>query len=49
MSKVSGADISHIGDADYSGVAHAENTMAFSLAIRGQPHTYRRMAASVHR
>ena len=49
MSKMAGADILHIGDAGYSGVAHPENIMAFSLAIRGRRHTYRRMAASIYR
>jgi hypothetical protein len=49
MSKMTGADILHIGDAGYSGMANPENILAFSLAIRGRRHTYRRMAASIHR
>ena len=49
MSKMTGADILHIGDAGYGGIANPENIMAFSLAIRGRRHTYRRMAASVNR
>lgn len=49
MSKMAGADILHIGDAGYAGMAHPENILAFSLAIRGRRHTYRRMAASLNR
>ncbi len=49
MSKMTGADILHIGDAGYSGIASPENIIAFSLAIRGRRHTYRRMAASINR
>jgi hypothetical protein len=49
MSKMTGADILHIGDAGYSGMANPENILAFSLAIRGRRHTYRRMAASIRR
>jgi hypothetical protein len=30
-------------------MTHPENILAFSLAIRGRRHTYRRMAASIHR
>lgn len=46
MGKMSGADLFHIGDGGPGGVAPPENVMAFSLAIRGRRHTYRRMAAS---
>lgn len=42
--KMAGADIHHIGDAGYTGVAVPENVMAYSIAIRGIRHTYRRMA-----
>lgn len=49
LSKMTGADILHIGDAGYSGMANPENIIAFSLAIRGRRHTYRRMAASINR
>lgn len=49
LSKMAGADIVHIGDAGYSGVANPENILALSLAIRGRRHTYRRMAASIVR
>lgn len=49
LSKMTGADILHIGDAGYSGMALPENITAFSLAIRGRRHTYRRMAASINR
>lgn len=43
-SKMAGADIMHIGDAAYNGMALPENIMAMSIAIRGIRHTYRRMA-----
>jgi 2-methylisocitrate lyase-like PEP mutase family enzyme len=49
MSKMTGADILHIGDAGFSGMAPPENIMAFSIAVRGQRHTYRRMALSLRR
>lgn len=49
MSKMAGADIQHIGDAGYCGVAFPENIMALSIAIRGKRHTYRRMAYSLKR
>jgi len=44
--KRSGADIVHIGDAGYAGMAIPENIQAASIAIRGRRHTYVRMAAS---
>jgi hypothetical protein len=49
MSKMSGADILHIGDAGFAGMAPPENIMVFSIAIRGMRHTYRRMALSLRR
>lgn len=49
QSKMAGADIQHIGDAGYSGVAFPENIMALSIAIRGVRHTYRRMAYSLNK
>jgi len=49
QSKMTGADIHHLGDAGYSGIAIPENIMAYSIAIRGKRHTYRRMAMSVNR
>ncbi|MBC7263648.1 MAG: haloacid dehalogenase-like hydrolase [Chloroflexi bacterium] len=49
LSKMTGADIHHIGDAGYAGVANPENIIAFSIAVRGRRHTYRRMAASIAR
>lgn len=49
-SKISGVDIHHIGDSGYmSNVAIPENIMAYSIAIRGVRHTYRRMALSIAR
>ncbi|MEF2966010.1 haloacid dehalogenase-like hydrolase [Paenibacillus sp. M1] len=44
--KRAGADMLHIGDAGYAGMANPENIMALSVAIRGRRHTYVRMAAS---
>ena len=49
MSKMAGADIHHIGDSGYMGMALPENIMAYSVAIRGKRHTYRRMALSLLR
>ncbi|HLS52722.1 MAG TPA: haloacid dehalogenase-like hydrolase, partial [Tissierellaceae bacterium] len=49
-SKMAGADIHHLGDAGMTvGMATPENIMAYSIAIRGKRHTYRRMARSVNR
>jgi len=49
-SKMAGVDIHHIGDSGYmSNVAIPENIMAYSIAIRGARHTYRRMAMSIAR
>ncbi len=49
MCKMAGADIHHIGDAGYLGMALPENIFAYSVAIRGIRHTYRRMAMSIKR
>lgn len=49
MCKMAGADIHHIGDSGYMGMALPENIMAYSVAIRGKRHTYRRMAISLLR
>lgn len=46
-SKMAGADIHHIGDAGYAGFAVPENILAYSIAIRGRRHTFRRMAMRV--
>ena len=43
MCKMAGADIHHIGDSGYMGMALPENITAYSVAIRGKRHTYRRM------
>ena len=42
--KRAGADVLHLGDADYSGIAEPMNVLAASVAIRGRRHAYRRMA-----
>ena len=49
MCKMAGTDIHHIGDRGYMGMALPENIMAYSVAIRGKRHTYRRMALSLLR
>lgn len=49
MCKMAGADIHHIGDSGYMGRALPENITAYSVAIRGKRHTYRRMAMSLLR
>ena len=48
-SKMTGADIHHIGDAGTLGIAVPENIYAWSLALRGRRHTWHRMAASLRR
>ncbi|REB06110.1 haloacid dehalogenase-like hydrolase [Sporosarcina sp. BI001-red] len=48
-SKMAGADIYHIGDTGFYGIAVPENIMTYSIAIRGRRHTYVRMASSVVR
>ncbi|MCI8651216.1 MAG: haloacid dehalogenase-like hydrolase [Oscillospiraceae bacterium] len=47
--KMTGADIHHLGDSGFTGVAAPENITAYSVAIRGLRHTYRRMALSLNR
>ena len=49
MCKMAGADIHHIGDSGYMGKALPENITAYSVAIRGKRHTYRRIAMSLVR
>ena len=49
MCKMTGTDVHHLGDAGYGGMSLPENIQAYSVAIRGIRHTYRRMAASVNR
>ncbi len=46
QSKMTGADIFHLGDAGTLGMAEPNNLMAASEALRGRRHTLRRMAAS---
>lgn len=49
MCKMAGTDIHHLGDSGYGGMALPENIQAYSVAIRGIRHTYRRMADSINR
>ena len=46
QSKMTGADIFHLGDAGSLGIAEPDNIMAASDALRGRRHTLRRMALS---
>ena len=48
-SKMAGADIHHIGDSGYVGMALPENILAYSIAIRGVRHTYRKIGQSINR
>ncbi len=48
-SKMSGADIHHLGDAGTLGIAIPENIYTWSIALRGRRHTWHRMAASLRR
>lgn len=48
-SKQAGADVHHLGDAGWTGIADPENVMTYSIAVRGRRHTYRRMALSINR
>ncbi len=49
LCKMAGTDIHHIGDSGYIGMALPENIMAYSIAIKGVRHTYRRMTRSINR
>ncbi len=49
MCKMTGTDIHHLGDSGYTGVAVPENITAYSVAIKGKRHTYRRMSMSARR
>lgn len=43
--KMTGADLHHLGDSGLSpGLANPENIMAYSIAIKGKRHTFRRMS-----
>jgi hypothetical protein len=48
-SKMSGADIHHLGDAGTLGIAVPENIYAWSMTLRGRRHTWHRMASSLKR
>ncbi len=49
MSKMAGADLQHIGDTGWMGLALPENIFTLSVAIRGVRHTYARIARSINR
>ncbi|MGL4560729.1 MAG: hypothetical protein ACRCVW_02390 [Brevinema sp.] len=44
MAKMAGADILHIGDAGFGGIAPLENVWNLSLTVRGTTHSYRKIA-----
>lgn len=43
-SKAAGADIVHIGDSGYAGLAIPENIIRLGITLRGRRHQYKRMA-----
>ncbi len=47
--KMTGADVHHLGDSGYTGIAAPENITAYSIVIKGVRHTYRRMGMSINR
>jgi hypothetical protein len=49
MSKMTGAEMHHIGDAGLFGIAVPENIYTYSMTLRGRRHTWHRMAASLRR
>jgi hypothetical protein len=46
VAKEIGVDAHHVGDAGYHGVGDPHLLHAYSLAVRGRRHTWRRMALS---
>ncbi len=49
QAKILGFDVHRLDEAGLSGMPSPENILNYSLAIRGERHTYRRMALSVRR
>jgi hypothetical protein len=50
LAKMAGADIHELGDSGFNEcMIEPQNIMAYSIAIRGRRHTYRRMAMSINR
>lgn len=49
QAKMLGFDVHRLDEAGLSGMPSPENIMNYSLAIRGERHTYRRMALSIRR
>lgn len=49
QAKMLGFDVHRLDEAGLSGMPSPQNIFTYSLAIRGERHTYRRMALSVHR
>ncbi|WP_420174334.1 hypothetical protein [Luteococcus sp. OSA5] len=47
--KQAGADVHHLGDGGFTGIADPRNIHDYSVTIRGVRHTWRRMAASINR
>lgn len=49
QAKILGFDVHRLDEAGLSGMPSLQNIFTYSLAIRGERHTYRRMALSVNR
>lgn len=49
MCKMTGTDMHHLGDSGFNGISVPENITAYSVAVKGIRHTYRRMAMSIRR
>ena len=49
QAKMLGFDVHRLDGAGLSGMPSPENIMSYSMAIRGERHTYRRMALSIRR
>jgi hypothetical protein len=49
QAKMIGFDVHRLDEAGLSGMPSPENILNYSLAIRGERHTYRRMAMSIRR
>ncbi len=50
LAKMAGADIHELGDSGFNEcMIEPQNILAYSIAIRGRRHTYRRMAMSINR
>lgn len=46
---MAGADLHHIGDTGYMGIALPENILAYSIVMPGVKHTCARIVRSINR